>query len=90
MSDDLVKKLREIHKFPALANEVCDEAANRIEAQEKLIQEMREALEAFVAEYTEMVNSGDCGFWDPEKEDKVIAARTALSKAKSQQEGETE
>jgi hypothetical protein len=31
--------------------------------------------------YCELVNSGDAGFWDPEKVDEVIAARAALAKA---------
>lgn len=39
------------------------------------------ALATFVAEYVEMVESGDAGFWDAETEAKVIAARAAISKA---------
>lgn len=46
--------------------------------------ELLEALEKFVEDYTEMVNSGDCGFWDPENEDKVKAARAAIKKAKGE------
>lgn len=46
--------------------------------------DLLEALEKFVKEYTEMVNSGDCGFWDPENEDKVKAARAAIAKAKGE------
>lgn len=45
------------------------------------VERLREALTTFVDEYVEMVNSGDCGFWDPEKEDKVVAARKALEKS---------
>ena len=40
------------------------------------------ALEALVTEYVELVESGDCGFWDPEEVEVVIAARTALERAK--------
>jgi hypothetical protein len=40
---------------------------------------LAEALETFVAEYVALVNSGDAGFWDPETEPKVIAARAALA-----------
>lgn len=36
------------------------------------------ALESLLEHYTFMVNSGDCGNWDPEKEEVVIAARAAL------------
>lgn len=31
--------------------------------------------------YAAMVNSGDCGFWDPEKVDEMKHARSALAKA---------
>jgi hypothetical protein len=43
--------------------------------------DMYEALKTFVAEYVDLVESGDAGFWDPEKEAKVIAARSAIAKA---------
>lgn len=39
------------------------------------------ALQTFVDEYVRMINSGDCGSWDPEEEPKVIAARAALAAA---------
>lgn len=39
------------------------------------------ALERMTNRYVEMVASGDCGFWNAEEEDFVIAARAALSKA---------
>lgn len=80
--NDLVKKLKANPLWPTGEyRSLTQEAADHIEAQNKLIEELQEALETFVEEYTEMVNSGDCGFWDPEKEDKVIAARAALSEA---------
>lgn len=41
------------------------------------------ALEGLIERYTGLVNSGDAGNWDCEKEDAVIAARAALSLAKS-------
>lgn len=43
--------------------------------------ELLEALRLFVDEYTELVNSGDAGRWDPEEERKVIVARAAIAKA---------
>jgi hypothetical protein len=45
--------------------------------------DMLAALQTFVKEYTELVNSGDAGFWDPETEAKVIAARAAIAKAET-------
>jgi len=44
-----------------------------------------EALKTFTDEYVALVNSGDCGFWDPEKEKKVIAARATLTAAKPEE-----
>lgn len=40
------------------------------------------ALQALLNRYVELVNWGDCGSWDPEKEDEVIAARAALLNTK--------
>lgn len=48
----------------------------------KLTQELAAALAALLDRYVDLVNCGDCGFWDPEAEDEVIAARAALAKAK--------
>lgn len=44
--------------------------------------ELLEALEAITAHYVAGVNSGDCGFWNPEEEPQVIAARAAIAKAR--------
>lgn len=49
---------------------------------------VREALEDLLNLYVELVNCGDCGFWDPEKVTEVIAARAALS-ALPEKDGET-
>lgn len=39
------------------------------------------ALKMFVDRYTGLVNSGDCGNWNPEDEDHVVIARAAIAKA---------
>jgi hypothetical protein len=44
------------------------------------IHKMREALEALLKRYVQLVDSGDAGFWNPEEEDVVINARQALLK----------
>ena len=44
---------------------------------------LEKALQDILKRYVDLANSGDCGFWDPEKEDEVIQARAALN-------GETE
>ena len=40
--------------------------------------ETRGALAVFTDHYVRMINSGDCGSWDPETEDVVKLARKAL------------
>ena len=40
---------------------------------------LREALNEFLRVWIELVESGDAGFWDPEKDDVVIQARQALA-----------
>lgn len=48
-----------------------------VNAHEALAAALRELLDR----YTDLVNCGDCGSWDPEKEHQVIAARAALALA---------
>ena len=38
-----------------------------------------EALESFLKMYVRLAESGDCGYWDAEEEDEVVAARAALA-----------
>lgn len=42
--------------------------------------EMVEAAAALIEHYTQLVNCGDCGSWDPEQEPVVIRLRAALAK----------
>jgi hypothetical protein len=42
------------------------------------------ALEGMVEMYADLVNSGDAGFWDPEKVDEVKHGRAALAAAKGE------
>lgn len=44
-------------------------------------QELLEALEKLTAHYCGLVNSGDAGNWNPEKDDEVIQARAAIARA---------
>ena len=43
--------------------------------------ELVAALREITERYVDLVNSGDCGFWEPEDEKPVKAARVALAKA---------
>ena len=40
---------------------------------------MAEALEDMLTMYTDLINSGDCGNWNPEHDEEVIIARAALA-----------
>lgn len=44
--------------------------------------ELRSALEGLLDHYVALVASGDAGFWNPEEEPQVIAARAALANTK--------
>lgn len=55
-----------------------------IEAENAISAALYEALDDLVNRYAGMINSGDCGFWDPETETEVIKARAALRKARGE------
>lgn len=66
---------------------VADHVRPNAEANARLISaapDMAEALQGFLDHYVAMVNSGDCGFWNPEDETHVKAARSALAKARGE------
>jgi hypothetical protein len=44
-----------------------------------------EALVALVKRYVGLVESGDAGFWDPEKEHEVIYARASIAAYEAKQ-----
>jgi hypothetical protein len=46
--------------------------------------ELHAALIEVVDLYCDTVNSGDCGFWDPEKMDEIKHARAALKRARGE------
>lgn len=48
--------------------------------------ELLEALENVLRRYTDLINSGDAGNWDPEEEDEVKAARAAIANVKGAQQ----
>lgn len=55
------------------------EAACVVNAHDELVA----ALKGILDRYVGVIISGDCGFWNPEEEPEVIAARAALSKAEA-------
>ena len=58
------------------------DTAEKLREAADVIDALVAALDTFVSEYVELVNSGDVGFWEPEDEPKVKAARRALAMAR--------
>lgn len=97
MSDDLVSRLREPVTLSGMRGSVevyqavivqRAEAANRIEADNKLIQEMRDALNEIRELNLENEDENGHRWANSDMINQTVVF--ALSKAKSQQEGETE
>lgn len=67
----------------ALATDALEKCNKWIEEAKPLLErggENERALEKLLNRYVELVNSGDCGFWNPEAEPEVIEARRVLKK----------
>jgi hypothetical protein len=50
-----------------------------IEDRDREIERLREGSIGLLDHYTGMINSGDCGNWDPESDEPVIRLRAALT-----------
>ena len=77
---DIVEELRkgcDCSTKVCVMDSVSEDAADEIER-------LRAALEALLERYTGLVNSGDCGNWDCEQENEVIAAREALKQSEKE------
>ncbi len=79
---ELVKEPVDVAQTPAIAAwntrtspTTTDDAVEAVAR----IAKMEEALRDMLDKYTSLVNCGDCGFWDPELEPEVIAARAAIA-----------
>jgi hypothetical protein len=69
-----VDQVAEVHGD---TDEECEANAHLIAAAPQLYETLKRTLDSYVS----LVNSGDCGFWNPENEEQVKVARQALSKA---------
>ena len=64
---------------------VCDDDFARqlkreLNAANDGIKRLEEALEGTVKRFVDLADSGDAGFWNPEEQSVIIAARAALKK----------
>lgn len=65
-------------------SQIAPEDKERAQSDAQLIAaapELLAALRLFVDQYTRLINSGDCGNWNPETDEEVITARAAIAKA---------
>lgn len=68
----------DIQSDDGVANAAIYEAAHRLEEQNQRIKRLEEALEGTVKWIVHLADSGDAGFWNPEEQSVIIAARAAL------------
>lgn len=64
------------HRRVLHARDKYRQEANRLQTQNR---DLLAALKGLVALYCALVDSGDCGFWNPEDEPAVQAARAAIA-----------
>jgi hypothetical protein len=62
----------------AWVHAIMQDAADEITRLTARVAELEAALRGLVHNHDQLVSSGDCGFWDVEKEPEMIAARAAL------------
>jgi hypothetical protein len=62
------------------ANQIAKKYEDRYFAANDRIKRLEEALEGTVKWIVDLANSGDAGFWNPEEQSAIIAARAALKK----------
>jgi hypothetical protein len=67
-----------IQSEDGVANAAIHEAAQRLEEQQDRIKRLEEALEGTVKWFVDLADSGDAGFWNPDEQSVIIAARAAL------------
>lgn len=64
----------------SLANEIINATEHNLGALQREYTALAAASAALLDRYTELVNCGDCGNWNPETEAQVIAMRQELAK----------
>ena len=72
------QSLREVGWFNRAI--MMDSAANEIQKLNERIKRLEEALEGTVKWIVDLADSGDAGFWNPEEQHEIIAARAVLKK----------
>lgn len=77
-----ITKLQKIAALESLHNWQERDLRAAIAALQTENESLRRALEDMTRRYVDLAGSGDCGFWDPEAEEEVIAARAALEESK--------
>jgi len=63
----------------AFIQDALEKGLKGLEEMTTVLRDMSDCLEDMTNHYAELANSGDCGFWDPEKESEVVAARKMIA-----------
>ena len=71
-----------LSKQMEIVTKVNSNQAARIAALEAQNAELIAALDKLLKKHVELIESGDCGFWNPEDEAEVTHARAVLAKYK--------
>lgn len=82
-TDEIVRRLSDNGWCSAALSGFARELERENAALTEQRDELLEALENVLRRYTDLINSGDAGNWDPEEEDEVKSARAAIAKVKS-------
>lgn len=80
--EDMKTRLEAAERSNEILRQMIPKAQQAAGARQGAQWEVVEALENFLKMYVAMVNSGDCGNWDPETDVEVIQARAALARIK--------
>ena len=80
IADDL-KRWADVYEFVDPTDRMLPiwyEAADLLTAQAATIAQLQQVLTTLLDHYTSLIDSGDCGCWDPEQEAEVKAALDVL------------
>ena len=76
----LERKLNKVTKERDIESERATHYRDKWQSAEDRIKRLEEAIEGTIKWIVDLANSGDSGFWNPEEQSVIIAARAALNK----------
>jgi hypothetical protein len=77
--EDLMTDEEKIKAFSDALEKGMEQVLQGMDSMMESMDELAIQLQIMTEHYVDLAGCGDCGHWDPEKEEKVITARAALS-----------